>query len=277
MRDILVFSESFKHWAPSVEYAAHLAAVLDGHLTGVWACPSPRSAIPSFESPELLTELVQATLDLEAEAFSNGEAFIEHVRPWCGPRGSWQVAEGYVPDVLQLLGRWHDLLVLSRTDRSAWGSLSAVGSIVLRSEMPCLVLPWGTEPSPNFDSVAIAWNGSAEAIRAVHDALPLLAKAKAVTVLHGEQQPPISMLSWNPPFDMVTYLERHGIACTSQLLDPGADDVAIGSRLLDAASNAHAKLLIMGAYGHTRFNEWVLGGATRYVLGHATLPLLLRH
>jgi nucleotide-binding universal stress UspA family protein len=277
MRDILVFSESFKHWSPGVEYAARLACVFDAHLTGTWICASPATAMPSYEAPELMAELYEATRELEEEAYAAAPAFEGAALKLGLRKASWLVAEGYVPDALALAGSWHDVLVVERTANTPWGSISAVGNIVLGVNLPCLVVPHEAPAHvPALDTVAIAWNGSAEALRAAHAALPLLARARRIVILHGEQREPSSMLAWKPPFDLAGYLLRHGLHAESQML-AGNGDEEVGAALLRFAAEAGAGLLVMGAYGHTRFREWVLGGATRHVLEHAKLPVLFRH
>lgn len=277
MRDILVFSESFKRWGPAIEYAARLANNCQAHLTGIWVCASPLSVAPSFETPELLGEIVEATLVLEREAYAAGASFQAQAATFGVQDAAWQVAEGYVPEALALAGNWHDLLVVERTDHSMWGTASALGNIILGTDLPCLVTPGEVgRQVPALDVVAIAWNGSTEALRAAHAALPLLHRAKRIVILHGEQRPPAGMMAWQPTFDLGAYLLRHGLRAESRMIEGGTDD-DIGAALLHAAARAGAGLLVMGAYGHTRFREWVLGGATRYLLEHASLPLLLRH
>jgi nucleotide-binding universal stress UspA family protein len=278
MRDILVFSESFKHWGGGIEYAARLAGAFDAHLTGIWVCASPMTMLPSFEEPGLLAEIMSATLDLEKEASASAAAFEAHVLAYGQHKASWQVAEGDVPEALALAGCWHDLLVVERSDQTAWGSLSAIGNIALGvGGLPCIVVPSrAPTQTPALDTVAIAWNGSPEALRATHSALPLLQRARRIVILHGEQRPSVRMMAWQPPFDLAGYLLRHGIAAESRVLQ-GGDEDDVGAALLGATRDAGAGLLVMGAYGHTRFHEWVLGGVTRHVLAHAGLPVFLRH
>ena len=187
MRDILVFSESFKRWSGGVEYAARLADSLDANLTGIWVCASPLQAMPSFE-PVLFAELLDATLDLEQEAFAAAAAFEAHVRQFGQRKAAWQVAEGHVPEVIALAGSWHDLLVVERSERAIWGTPASVGNIVLGAGgLPCIVAPeHAATRVPALDTVAIAWNGSTEATRAAHAALPLLQGARRIVILQGE-------------------------------------------------------------------------------------------
>lgn len=278
MRDILVYSESFKRWGAGVEYAARLARIFDAHLTGIWVCASPTASIPILEEPELLAGLLDAAISLEREAFASAASFTGHVLKLGQRKAAWQVAEGDVPEALALAGCWHDLLVVERTDRTVWGTTAALGNLVLGVDgLPCIAVPADvTRRDPDADAVAIAWNGSAEAMRAVHAALPLLRRARRVAILRGEQHPPAGMTAWQPPFDLAEYLLRHGVSTETRAIAGGSEE-DIGAALLRAADEAGAALLVMGAYGHSRFHEWVLGGVTRHVIEHADMPVLLRH
>jgi nucleotide-binding universal stress UspA family protein len=82
-------------------------------------------------------------------------------------------------------------------------------------------------------------------------------------------------VAWKPPFDIDAYLKRHGIRARSH--DLLTNEHGAGEALLEQADRFHADLLVMGAYGRSRFSEWALGGATRHVLWNARLPVLFRH
>ena len=227
---------------------------------------------------ELMSDFVTRNCDILKMTLADFTAEEMLARPVPGANhAAWQVAEGQVPEALALAGNWHDLMVIERTEHAMWGSLSAVGNVVLGAGLPCLAIP-GEAPSQAaaLDVVAIAWNGSSEALRAAHAALPLLQRARRIVILHGEQLPPAGMAAWQPAFDLESYLLRHGLRSES-LLIPGGTEDEVGAALLHAAGEIGAGMLVMGAYGHTRFREWVLGGVTRYVLAHARLPLWLRH
>ena len=112
----------------------------------------------------------------------------------------------------------------------------------------------------------VAWNGSREAARAVKDALPFLVDAEAVTVVAAGEDAAASL---EP---ITALLKRHGAPVTAKQIEPGS---GAGATLLDAAAAERADLLVMGAYGHSRLREIVLGGATREVLRGARIPVLL--
>jgi len=121
--------------------------------------------------------------------------------------------------------------------------------------------------------VLVAWNGSREATRAVHDALPLLRRAEKVTVLSID--PDEDAEPRLPGADVSLHLARHGV--TAQAATIAGTDVAVGDLLLSYAADHDIDLIVMGAYGHTRLREVVLGGATRTLLRHMTVPVLMSH
>jgi len=165
--------------------------------------------------------------------------------------------------------------VLERNDEVPGESAGDLGSLIVRAALPCLVVPPGAPDPSTFNCIALAWNGSQEALRAIHSARPLLARAKRVILLAGRRRDPLSEIGWRPPFDILSYLRRHGIVPEQREIS--ADENGAGAALLDAAAALHADLLVMGAYGRNRFSEWIFGGATRHVLGHAGIPVFMRH
>jgi len=276
MKDIAVYSESFKSWFPHVEYAIRLAAAFGASVTGVCVCPSPDATMSVYDAPGLVMESLEEARQLMDDAYAAESSFLAFAREFGLIDAFWQVADGDIPHSMKLIGNWHDLLVLGRTSGSAWGTSSAVGDIMLGcGGVPCLIVPEMQDKSPTLNRVAIAWNGSAEALKAVHAALPILVRAWKVVILNRGGNQASLMDQWLPGFDLVNYLQRHGVIAEPHALPDRGE--GIGADLLHAAGDVHADLLVMGGYGHTRLREWVLGGATREVLEKATIPVLMRH
>jgi nucleotide-binding universal stress UspA family protein len=274
MRDILSYADNFKTWTPGMEYAARLAALLEARLTGVYVCPSALGAMPAYDAPQLLSSVIEEIREIESLAHAEAPAFEQRAHELGVRKAAWQVAEGYVPNVLAHLGNWHDLLVLGRDAELPWGTGPLLGSVVLGCHLPCLIVPPGST-QPKFDTIAIAWNGSPEAIRAIHAAAPLLVRAKRIVVLRGREREQFSEIGWNPEFDLGRYFAREDLPFEQRPLETSEDDAGIA--ILAAAASQRADLLVMGAYGRTRFSEWAFGGATRHVLEAAPLPVLMRH
>ena len=182
-----------------------------------------------------------------------------------------------VSDVAALHGRYADLLILGQNDPNDLRSLGigVVESTLLGSGRPSLFVPYIGVLAPMLDHVIVAWDASQESTRAVHDALPFLVQAKQVTVLvinprigpdgHGEQ----------PGADIATALARHGVEVTVQ--EDQVERIAIGEAVLSRISDLQGGMLVMGAYGHARLRELILGGVTDTILREMTVPVLMSH
>lgn len=277
MKDIVVYSESFKAWFPHVEYAIRLAAAFGASVTGVCVCPSPEAMISTCDAPVLVLESIKEARQVMSDAYAAEASFLAFARELGVTDAFWQAADGDVPHSMKLIGNWHDLLVLGRIPGLAWGASSAIGDIMLGcGGMPCLIVPPEMrDKSPVLSRIAIAWNGSAEALRAVHAALPMLIRARKVVILNRGGIRASPMDQWLPEFELAGYLQRHGVIAETHVLPDRVE--AIGSDLLHAAGDAQADLLVMGGYGHAQLREWILGGATREVLEKAMIPVLMRH
>jgi nucleotide-binding universal stress UspA family protein len=180
-----------------------------------------------------------------------------------------------VPGVLARYARLHDLAILPMPEGDYISQLEAqwyAETVMFDSGAPTMILP-ERAASAAFDTVVVAWDKSKVAARSIADAIPLLKSAKDVRLLtvQGEKHivdEPSSSL-------MAKHLERHGIRVA-------VDEVQAGNRTIGDVLKAHvqstgADLLIMGAYGHSRFREFVLGGATKTMLTHPPCPLFMSH
>jgi len=120
----------------------------------------------------------------------------------------------------------------------------------------------------------IAWNHSREAARAISGALPLLRLAKQVVVLDGAEQQSLVGARHLPQLDLAAYLQRHGVVAEFRVFTPKAD---YGAGILAIARDSGADLIVMGAWGHSRIAELVLGGATRHLFQYSDIPLFVAH
>jgi len=274
MRDVMVYARRYDSWSGGIEYAVDLTARIDGALTGVFVHPSPLYMMPPYASGDAIQAIFETARDAEQSAHAAAGSFTAWAKRMGVRSASWQVAEGRAPETLGHIGNWHDLLVLERDRESPWASPADLGALVLGSRMPCIVAPASTR-NASLGCIAIAWNGSAEAVRAVHAALPLLSHASSVILLDGARRAPEIEAGWLPPFDIHDYLARHGVGSNAKGIT--ASDENAGKALLSACAEVGADLLVMGAYGRNRFSEWAFGGATRTVLQEATLPVFMRN
>ncbi len=178
---------------------------------------------------------------------------------------------------ISLQARYADLVVIGQFDSSAAVPGLMPGfpeSVVMNSVRPVLVLPSVYQFSALPSQAVVAWDGSMPAARAIAGALPMLKRVGNVNLAifnpgerpdaHGEQ----------PGADMALYLSRHGVQVEVMIRETSTE---AGEALLSLCADQGADLLVMGAFGHTRFRELLLGGATRQILDSMTVPVLMAH
>jgi len=205
--------------------------------------------------------------DLEAHIFQRAlalgvEVHIDHlVEHWPASLGesTWR-------------GRTSDLCVLGLTRDNADQRLDIEGWL-FGVGRPCLFYPDDAQSEFSLDSVVVGWDFSKSAARAIGDAVPLLKRAKQVRIatVRGEKDLPFEDVK-SP---LIDFLATHGVTSVGDDIDLGGR--SIGQAILAHASNAGANLVVMGAFGHSRMKEFLLGGATKEVLDRSTLPLFRSH
>ena len=172
--------------------------------------------------------------------------------------------------------RFSDLVMLPRPygESRTMDAPVIIEAAMFQGQAPVMVLPGDKAPDTRPSRVVIAWNESTEVLSAVRRAMPLLLAAKEVEILiidpqrHGTE-------TADPGTELSEMLTRHGanvevsiVACTMP---------RISDMILRHVSDQNADLLVMGAYGHSRFREAILGGATRNLLEQAEIPVLMAH
>ncbi len=185
----------------------------------------------------------------------------------------WREESGDEEEVVARLARLADMTLVGRPTASEtqppFGA--TLNAALFESGRPVLAVP----PLPIASigrRVAIAWNGSSEAARAVAAAMPFLARpGTPVTILHAEEEG----ASKTGPQELADYLAWRSILAEKRVVSPKGGRT--GEALLEAAQQAGADLLVMGAYTHSRLRQLILGGVTRHVLAEARIPVLLTH
>ncbi len=276
-KTVLVHVDQSQQSETRVRLAAQIATSQHAHLVGVAMTGISRYVFDhgAFDpkDPVFAHHLDHLHQHARASllAFDKAAAFI----------GADEVEARLVDDEaaggVTLHARYADIAVIGQFDPAAVvpGVMSNfVETVVLNSGRPVLVVPHAGQHTGKFIRVVIAWDGGLAASRAIAGALPLLKQAGTTEVVvlntgesvdtHGEQ----------PGADLALYLARHGIKVNVVERRSTGD---AGEALLSAAADLGADLIVMGAYGHTRFREVVLGGVTRTVLHSMTVPVLMAH
>lgn len=179
-----------------------------------------------------------------------------------------------VPDMLIEHARLRDLTIVPLRDGDSIEHWYAE-SIIFGSGRPCMILPDPTRYTWELalDNIAIAWDFGRPAARAVADALPILQQAGAVRVVTVLHEKPIETTSSNE--QLAAHLQMHGVKVGFDTID--ANGREIGDLFADYVRSQKIDLLVMGAYGHSRVRDFVLGGATKSMLRQPPLPLFLSH
>ena len=265
------------------------------HIDGMFMRPDPVEAIMSLEgeaTPELIDSVARAskaTWDARAklarQAFDAARATADAALA-DQPTGTdsvtaeWREVTGGAEVVLPAEGRLSDLIVFAGIHSSGSTHRRRMFEVaLLHAARPLLLVPEkapetiGPEaigPTAMGKIIALAWNGSAEAARAIAGALPLLHNAQEVHILTAA----------SPRTDveradgLARYFGWHGLSCERHAMYPTNQ---VGAALLAKARDLGADLLVMGGYGRSRVSELVFGGVTRTVLGQYHLPILLAH
>ena len=255
--------------------AKELAERLGAHLTGVYArrvFPFPvYGAMPTSADVVDIYYTIQDNQESAAH-----RTFDQHIGQ-DDPKVSWRVITGSVTGVIANEARYSDLLILGQPDPDDKVSLNKglADQIIFSAGRPCLMIPHTGAASGFGKDPLIAWDGSREAARAVHDALSLLQLAGKVTVLTVQPEKISEDLGDLPGAMIAEHLARHDIAVEVKVLNGKVPDTseAIMSYVHE---NGH-DLIVMGAYGHSRLREIVLGGVTRHIMAHMEVPVLMSH
>lgn len=186
-----------------------------------------------------------------------------------GATADFTCVTGREEDVVAQQARLADLTVIAHPDSGTEASSSdALHAVLFDSGRPVLIAPRKL-PASIGTRVALGWNGTAESTAAVQAALPWLQRAEAVRILSAEEY----QRRGPEAQELAAYLALHGVGAEVSIFRPLNRDV--GKALLAAAAEFGADLLAMGAYSHSRLRQLILGGVTRHVLEHATLPVLM--
>lgn len=185
---------------------------------------------------------------------------------------AWREVTGSEDEAVSVAGHLSDLVVLGHQrgeDEDAQLTLTLEAAL-FQGSRPVLLAP-RVSGRRIGGVVAIAWNGSAEAARAVAGAMPFLHKADAVHILTAETR----KTELSAADKLAEYLAWHGILAAAKPVRPS--DTSVGAALLMTAEHLGADLLVMGGYTHSRLRQLILGGVTRHIVGHAELPVLMNH
>jgi len=272
-RDLLVHVDGSEAGRRRVQFAVDLALRTGARLNGLHVMPPPE--VPPLYKPSQVDE---ATANMSLKLASNARAARKVFNEEAAQRltdARWFESDGEVVHGICDSARYVDLVILGQYE---WQGphvnhpLPIAHSVVLRCGRPVVVVPAAVGPI-SFARVAIAWDGSREAVRAVHDALPLLALSQSVEIV--TIIPPSAVESDDDAKHLSAHLANHGIKIEGGVIQIRAEEEPITLR--KQMETAQYDLLVMGGYSRPMWLEFIFGGTTQSMLLSSKIPVLVSH
>lgn len=272
--DILVHLTDDPRNEAKAAAAFHLAQRFNAHVTALYTLPPPQHLY--YMGEYVPPELFQRQADEARTAAAKAKVEFEAVAGKQGITVDWLESERLPLEALESQGRAFDLIVLGQPDPNPKNPMTVPAGVdvlphelALRAGRPILAIPYAGSYPIIGNRVLVGWNGSKEATRAVHDAMPFLTAASKVIVFGINQEGSRGTTG----AELARHLARHGVKV--EVAHTVVEDMGLGEALLSAVADQGADLLVMGAYGHSRLREMVFGGVTETVLSSMTVPVLL--
>jgi len=270
-----------------LEAAWRVASQFDSHIEVLHVRADPRGLVPytgEGMDGSMIEEIMEVT---EREGGERSQAAKQVFDEFCqnnaglavtdspigvsGASVSWREENGREDEIVAIRGRLFDFTVVGRSVRdAALPSPITLEAALLDTGRPILIAP-PVMPPVTGGHIAVAWESSPEAARALSAAIPILKKAEKVTLLSADPVEPPSI----PASEGVARLAWSGISASVVTFDVTQEE--IGAAYLKHASEVSADLLIKGAYARSRVRQMILGGRTRHIISHTEIPVFLSH
>lgn len=276
IKTILTFCDTSPQMEARLKIACDLARQFEAHLVGTFV--RGQIVVPAYMEAGVGADLILLQEKRLDDLQARTKALFEKVTGPSGLNCEWRATRGDIYEQATMHARYADLVLTGQFDpklRDPDIVPDLAEMVALDAGRPVLVVPYIGITGRLGRHILVAWNASREATRAVKDALPFLKAAQQVTVLvidprggaggHGEQ----------PGADIAAFLARHGVKVTAS--QTTSNKIDAGDVLLSRAADLNADMIVMGAYGHSRLREMVLGGVTRRIMGSMTVPVLISH
>jgi nucleotide-binding universal stress UspA family protein len=274
LNDIVVYVDSTEATKARVAFAVSLAKDHGAHLLGIAFAPT--ALLPLYGADVGLANISEALQGVKAQGETALESFKAHAKAH-GVSAEGRLMKGMseeLPRDFACAARHVDLAIIGqpRDGDPLIGQYALVERCLFGSGRPVIIVPAAANKIELAGTVVVAWDGSAEAARALNDALTFLKPPKRIVLLVGVPkeegaEPEIG--------DMVAHLTRRGVAAEVMRFSTGDGD--IGKAIIANAKELDADMIVMGAFHHSRWREFILGGVTLTMLEEANVPLFMAH
>ena len=274
IKNILIAYGGSESSDAALEFALHIREKYDAHLTGLLAYNfAPVNVNVSSWIPDDMRDSIRAAQERMVKGIEERFQHKTAENP-AQEKIHWISKSGEGNATVAQYARLFDITVIGRYDAVHGEENQELNpdKIAMISGSPVLLVPREFDVATFNEHAVLAWDGRRAAARALSDAIQILKTKSLVTVLTvGEENDELSV----PGMDVETALQRHGIKTEVLNLEKGGK--SISKRILEYLDEAQPKLLVMGAYEHSKFRQSIVGGVTSNVLKNAKLPILISH
>ena len=276
IKNILVHLDHSNNCEQRLATAIELAQQYEASLTGLFIVQ--QYAIPAYVEAQVSVEIINEITENAIARAKDRIAVLQQLVDDSGVAMQAHIMEGPVIPILREHSKYSDMLILGQhqPDDPEDVSHGLADALLFEGACPCLVVPSSGTTTSTMKRILLTWNASRESSHAMHEALPLLANAEEVVVLSSEPDTYDNQLANGHPHahQLEKYLDAHGIPA---IFSGTGDQRSVSDAILAQASDMDADLIVMGAYGHARLREIILGGVTRDLLKQSPVPVLLAH
>lgn len=271
MKSILLHIDHDHAMQARLQVALDIAGASNGQITCLQAV-----SYEVFAPGDFYGSAMAAAIPLIKENAENLRSEIEHELEHQGASWDWRFVYGTARHRLLEHSPLADVVIVgvAAVGDGEYGPSALVGDLVLKSRAPVLIVPADAKSFDVSTPILVAWNGSSEACHALRAAMPMLARSCKVTLASVAEPSQKARFDF-PASEGAKYLSRHGIDC--EIVEIPRGEARIGDALYSAAQMRECGLMVMGAFGHSRLAEMLLGGVTRQLLTEPQMPILLAH
>jgi nucleotide-binding universal stress UspA family protein len=281
VRDLMVHLDNTSEDEVRIAHVETIVATFDAHLTGIYTnlLPDYGMVAAGDAGGAAVAALVEVEERARAKGAEASKRFAERLSRVTGTSEVRRIdaSPGEMAGRVAAEARWSDLFVATcpYRDDSVAGWDEVLELVLFESGHSVYFVPPGVKPRSKLNRALIAWTDTPEAARAVAEALPFLRAASDVEVVvvgGGRAEKDTRGYS---AMDIAAHLDRHGIKVAIRPVEQGERNVS--ESLIQQLAARSADLIVMGAYGHSRWREWIIGGTTREMLRASKVPLLMAH
>jgi nucleotide-binding universal stress UspA family protein len=277
IKNILLHLDHSSGCQNRLQTAFAMASNYDALITGLFVVPD--YVVPSYVEAQISVDLIT---DVTEKALARARDTLSEYQKMAAAAGvtmDAHVVEGQVIPILREHSKYSDLLMLGQDqpddpDNASYGLADA---LLFEGACACMMVPHSGKLALPGKRILLTWNASRESARALREAMPMLKTAETLVVLSSEPDDADATIARGHPHadELARFLESHGIESVSSGINDL--DISASDAILGQAAEMDADMIVMGAYGHARLREIILGGVTRDLLKQSPIPLFLAH